>query len=98
MEFNPIPELFDVLVDGGGPAGLSAGVNLARACRTVAVVECERPGRSDYPQVNHNYLGFPDGVAARELRELGRRQAERFGARVFDAEVTSLVAEEHVFR
>ena len=49
---------------------------------------CDRPqpGRSDYPQVNHNYLGFPDGVAARELRAWGTAQAERYGAQVCRSE------------
>lgn len=66
-------ELFDVIVVGGGPAGLSAALYLARYDRRVALFDAGR-GRSTWHQVNHNYLGFPGGVPARELRELGRRQ------------------------
>ena len=88
----------DALVIGGGPAGLSAAIYLARACRTVAVFDCGRPGRSDWAQINHNYLGFPDGISIVELCERGRRQAERFGVRFHDAEVHVLAAEDDGFR
>jgi len=97
MDVNqPVP-LDDALVIGGGPAGLSAAVYLGRACRSVAVVDCKRPGRSDYAQVNHNYLGFPEGIAALELSARGREQAERFGARFYEAEVARLWQAEGLF-
>jgi thioredoxin reductase len=57
----------------GGPAGLSAALSLARYDRRVAVFDTDQ-GRSSWPQINHNYLGFPGGVAARKLRALGRQQ------------------------
>jgi thioredoxin reductase (NADPH) len=70
----------DALIVGGGPAGLSAAIYLARARRSAVVLD-GGAGRSVGPQVNENYLGFPRGVKASRLRELGRKQAERFGAR-----------------
>ena len=81
---------FDAVIVGGGPAGLAAAVNLARALRSVLVCDRPQPGRSDYPQVNHNYLGFPEGVAARELRARGTAQAERYGAQVCRSEVVAI--------
>jgi len=63
----------EVLVIGGGPAGLSAALYLARYDRRVALFDLGR-GRSTWHQINHNYLGFPGGVPARELRERGRQQ------------------------
>jgi thioredoxin reductase (NADPH) len=69
----------DALILGGGPAGLSAAIYLARFTRRVLVLDAGE-GRSSFAQLNENYLGFPDGVTTRELRALGRRQAERFGA------------------
>lgn len=63
----------DVLVIGGGPAGLSTALYLARLDRSVLLVDAGH-GRSTWHQVNHNYLGFPGGVPARRLRELGREQ------------------------
>jgi thioredoxin reductase (NADPH) len=81
---------FDAVIIGGGPAGLAAAVNLARALRSVLVCDRPQPGRSDYPQVNHNYLGFPEGVPARELRARGKAQAKRYGAQVCDSEVMAI--------
>lgn len=66
-------EEFEVLVIGGGPAGLSAALYLARYDRRVALFDAGQ-GRSTWHQVNHNYLGFPGGVPARELRERGYEQ------------------------
>ena len=70
--------MYDALILGGGPAGLSAAVYLGRFTRRVLVLDAGG-GRSSFAQVNENYLGFPNGVTTRELRELGRKQAERFG-------------------
>lgn len=64
---------FDVLVVGGGPAGLSASLYLARYDRRVLLLDAGE-GRSSWHQINHNYLGFPGGISSRELRNLGRRQ------------------------
>jgi thioredoxin reductase (NADPH) len=71
--------MYDALIIGGGPAGLSAAVYLARFTRRVLVLDAGA-GRSSFAQRNDNYLGFPEGVTTRELRELGQMQAERFGA------------------
>ncbi len=70
-------EVFEVLVVGGGPAGLSAALYLARYDRRTALFDAGH-GRSTWHQVNHNYLGFPGGVGARELRDLGCRQLEDY--------------------
>ena len=81
---------YEVLVIGGGPAGLSAALYLARYDRRIALFDTGR-GRSSYHQVNHNYLGFPGGIPARELRERGRRQlAEYDQVTSFDHKVETL--------
>lgn len=69
---------YEVLVVGGGPAGLSAALYLARYDRRTALFDAGQ-GRSTWHQVNHNYLGFPGGIAARELRARGRRQLAEYG-------------------
>lgn len=81
--------LYDCIVIGGGPAGLSAALYMGRFLRRTIVLD-SGSGRSSFSQINENYLGFPDGVAVRELRELGRRQASRFGVEFVDCEVTRL--------
>ncbi len=70
--------IFDCVIVGGGPAGLSAAVCLGRLRRSALVIDSAH-GRSTWHQVNRNYLGFPDGVHATALRELGETQARRFG-------------------
>ena len=50
----------------------------------------DRAARSLWAQVNWNYLGFPNGVEAAELRKLGREQAARFGACFYNGEVAAV--------
>jgi thioredoxin reductase (NADPH) len=89
---------YDAVIVGGGPAGLSAAINLARACRSVALFEAEKPGRSDWGQINHNYLGFPDGISIVDLCARGRAQAERFGVRMHTAVVETVERDARGFR
>jgi thioredoxin reductase (NADPH) len=93
MEISSPVHRYDALIVGAGPAGLSAAIYLARACRSVVVFQCERPGRSDWGQRNHNVLGFPDGISIVDLCQRGRHQAEHFGAEFHDQEVSSVKAD-----
>lgn len=68
---------YEVLVIGGGPAGMSSALYLARYDRRVALFDTGH-GRSTWHQINHNYLGFPGGIAARELRQRGREQLAEY--------------------
>lgn len=86
----------DCLIVGGGPAGLSAAIYMGRFLRKVLVLD-EGRGRSNFAQINDNYLGFPEGIAVRELRELGRLQAERFGATFVDCRVDGMRREGETF-
>jgi thioredoxin reductase (NADPH) len=78
---------FDVIIAGGGLAGLSCALFLARARVSVAVFD---QGQSSLRRVErvHNYLGFPEGVGGAELVDAGCRQAQRFGAILLDRDVT----------
>jgi thioredoxin reductase (NADPH) len=81
---------YEVLVIGGGPAGLSAALYLARYDRRTALFDSGY-GRSSWHQVNHNYLGFPGGLPARRLRELGHEQlAEYAHVTIFDYKIETL--------
>jgi thioredoxin reductase (NADPH) len=70
-------EEYEVIVVGGGPAGLSAALYSARFDRKTALFDAGQ-GRSTWHQVNHNYLGFPGGIPARELRERGYEQLAEY--------------------
>ena len=78
----------DCAIVGGGPGGLSAAVCLARMRRSVLVID-DRDGRSLWGQTNRNYLGFPNGISAAEIRLAGRRQAARYGTRFLSGRVAA---------
>jgi len=81
--------LWECVIVGAGPAGLSAAVYMGRFRRRTLVLDCG-DGRWSYGQVNDNYLGFPSGATGIRLRVLGRAQGERFGVVFQDAEVTKV--------
>lgn len=88
---------YEVLVIGGGPAGLSATLYLARYDRHVILFDAGH-GRSSWQQVNYNYLGFPNGIRARDLRRLGREQVERYGhVSVVEERIDCLAREDGLF-
>jgi thioredoxin reductase (NADPH) len=82
--------LYDCIIIGGGPAGLSAAIYMARFNRTVLVVDSGHGGRWHTHEVNENYLGFPDGIHTMELRAHGVRQAEKFGTKFAVDEIKSI--------
>lgn len=73
---------FDVLVVGGGPAGLSAGMVLARARRRVAVVDAGQPRNAPASHVHGIFTR--DGATPRELIAVGRQEVTRYGGTVLD--------------
>ena len=78
--------LYDCIVIGAGPAGLSAAIYMARYNRSVIVVD-KGSGRASGKQINENYLGFPQGIRASRLLDLGREQAKHFGVKFIKDEV-----------
>lgn len=79
--------LLDVLVIGGGAAGLSAALTLARARRDVVVVDAGEPRNAPAEGV-HGFL-TRDGIAPRELTRLGRAEVESYGGEVRPGVATS---------
>lgn len=80
---------YDALVVGGGPAGLTAAIYLARYHRRVVVIDSGN-SRARLIPTSHNHAGFPDGVNGEELLAKMRQQAKKYGAHIVDAQVDSL--------
>ncbi|MGA5524658.1 FAD-dependent oxidoreductase [Streptomyces pseudogriseolus] len=89
---RPAADFYDLVVIGGGPAGLGAAVyGASEGLRTVLVERSATGGQAGQSSRIENYLGFPDGVSGAQLTERARRQATRFGAEILTArEVTGL--------
>lgn len=86
---TPLQTHCDCLVVGGGPAGLTAALYLARFRRRVFVIDAGN-SRAAAISRSHNHPGFKDGIAGKQLIATLRAQAEEHGAIVLAGTVTSL--------
>ena len=81
LAVDPREMFYDLIVVGGGPAGLGAAVyGASEGLRTVLVEREATGGQAGQSSRIENYLGFPDGVSGGQLAERARRQATKFGA------------------
>lgn len=90
-------DTYDIVIIGGGPAGLTAGLYAARARLKVILIEKMGFGGQllTYEQVD-NYPGFPEGVSAFGLSELVSSQALKFGLQTRSAEVVGMELEDGI--
>ncbi|MGY1710521.1 FAD-dependent oxidoreductase [Geodermatophilus sp. SYSU D00758] len=94
LAVDPREQFYDLVVVGGGPAGLGAAVyGASEGLRTVLVEREATGGQAGQSSRIENYLGFPDGVSGGQLADRARRQAVKFGAELLLArDVVSLEA------
>ncbi|MCC3357192.1 NAD(P)/FAD-dependent oxidoreductase [Bacillus sp. REN16] len=80
---------YEVVIIGGGIAGLQAAIQLGRYNRKIAVIDSD-DGRSTICRSYHNILGWPDGVSGETLRNQGKKHAERYGVSFIQNEVIKI--------
>ena len=86
LAVNPATDFYDLIVVGGGPAGLGSAVyGASEGLRTVLVERQAAGGQAGQSSRIENYLGFPDGVSGAQLTDRARRQAVKFGAEMLTA-------------
>ena len=85
---------YDVVIIGGGPAGLTAGIYTSRdKLYTLIIDKGIIGGNINNADSIDNYPGFPEGINGPELAELMHRQAEKYGLKSITAEVTAIYIE-----
>ncbi|MFH5797181.1 NAD(P)/FAD-dependent oxidoreductase [Haladaptatus sp. CMAA 1911] len=86
---------YDVLIIGGGPAGLSAALQLGRSLRSVLVCDNGEPRNGPAAEA-HGYL-TRDGIPPEELRRLGQEEVVKYGGEFRDTKVTDVSRDNNSF-
>ena len=87
-------EIYEVIIIGGGPGGLTAGLYTSRArLRTLLIESALFGGQMTTTELIENYPGFPQGVAGDELSRLMEDQAKKFGMETVAQEVVNVSLE-----
>jgi thioredoxin reductase (NADPH) len=81
--------VFDCVIVGAGPAGLTAAIYLARFHLSVIVVDADESRAAVIPRI-HNHAGYPGGIPGKDLLRNMATQATKFGAQLMMGRVTDL--------
>lgn len=96
---NPAEPLYETLILGSGPAGLTAAIYAARSrCCPVLIHGRQPGGQLTTTTVIDNYPGFAEGIEGPKLMQAMQAQAERFGTRFVEGDVTRVELQQSPFR
>ncbi len=99
LRVRPNTDFYDVVIAGGGPAGLAAAVYGASEGLKTVIVEREAPGgQAGLSASIENYLGFPSGLSGADLARRAVAQARRFGAEILSPQEAVGVRTEQPYR
>jgi thioredoxin reductase (NADPH) len=83
LQTTPSHERYDVVIAGGGPAGMAAGVyGASEGLRVLIVERSAAGGQAGTSSRIENYLGFPSGISGDDLTERALKQARHFGSEI----------------
>jgi thioredoxin reductase (NADPH) len=99
LQTHPQTDFFDLVIVGGGPAGLAAAVYGASEGLKTIIVEREAPGgQAGLSSRIENYLGFPSGLSGADLTRRAVAQARRFGAEILSPQQVTKVRADGLYR
>ncbi len=95
-EKNIKNNVYESIIVGGGPAGLTAGLYLSRyRVNTLLIEKGISGGQVNLSETIENYPGFPEGIIGPELMQRFEEQATKFGLKIVNSTVLEISQEQH---
>ncbi|HYK04906.1 MAG TPA: FAD-dependent oxidoreductase [Thermoanaerobaculia bacterium] len=96
---SPDETFYDLVIVGGGPAGLAAAVYASSEGLRTVIVERDVPGgQAGSSALIENYLGFPDGLSGAELASRAVMQAQKFGTEILLTKAATVLRDDRGYR